>query len=64
MPNTRKTDRDEVKRNAGLSLTGKRIDQLDGDAKKYGYKSRAALLEAFFDQQYPAFLYQLMLKKD
>lgn len=63
MPNNKKDDRDDIKRNAGLSLSEKTIKQLDGDVKKFGYKSRSALLETFFEKQYPAFLYWLMATK-
>jgi len=50
--------------NAGISLPQSLVNHLDKDAKKFGFESRAALVQAFFKNQYPAFLWNLELKKD
>ena len=44
-----KVDRDQLKRNAGISLRPGMIRQLDEAAARLGYPSRSALIEALIN---------------
>jgi len=44
-----KVDRDQLKRNAGISLRPGMIQQLDDAAARLGYPSRSALIESLIN---------------
>ena len=44
-----KVARDQLKRNAGISLDPRTIEQLDDAAARLGYPSRSALIEALIN---------------